>query len=76
MKLCWLSIGLLASLSQGIRALQVKRDTPRDQLQYDANYFDQKINHFPDSETFAKSNLSSGTFKQRYYFDDTYYKPG
>ncbi|KAI0180215.1 peptidase S28 [Hypoxylon sp. FL1284] len=76
MKLCWQSVGLVAGLSRGIEALQTRQDVPRDQLQYDANYFQQKINHFPDSEIYAKSNLSHGTFTQRYYFDDTYYKPG
>ncbi|KAI4870831.1 peptidase S28 [Hypoxylon rubiginosum] len=76
MKLSWMSIGLVASLSRGIEAQQTRRDVPRDQLQYDVNYFDQKINHFPDSEIYTKSNLSHGTFSQRYYFDDTYYKPG
>ncbi|XXH04955.1 hypothetical protein Hte_011378 [Hypoxylon texense] len=76
MKLSWMSIGLVASLSHGIEALQTRQDVPRDQLQYGVNYFDQLINHFPDSEIYTKSNLSHGTFKQRYYFDDTYYKPG
>ncbi|KAI1393617.1 peptidase S28 [Hypoxylon trugodes] len=76
MKLRWLSIGLLALLSQDAKALQIRRDTPRDQLDYDVHYFDQKINHFLNSEQFTKSDLSHGTFKQRYYFDSSYYKPG
>lgn len=72
----WLSIGLLAALVRDTSALQVRRDTPRDELQYDAHYFNQKINHFPHSKQFAKSTLGNGTFKQRYYFDSSYYKPG
>ncbi|KAI1661656.1 peptidase S28 [Daldinia decipiens] len=76
MKLNWLSIGLLAALSRDAGALQIKREVPRDQLQYGVHYFDQKVNHFPDNELFSKSNLSRGTFKQRYYFDSSYYKPG
>lgn len=76
MKLNWLSIGLLAALSRDAGAMQIKREAPRDKLQYGVHYFDQKINHFPDNELFSKSNLSHGTFKQRYYFDSSYYKPG
>jgi len=33
-----------------------------------------KINHFPKSDRY-KSN-ATGTFKQHYYFDSTYYKEG
>ncbi|KAI1417477.1 peptidase S28 [Hypoxylon sp. FL1857] len=76
MKMRWWSTGLLAALSWDTEAFQIKRDTPRDELQYPANYFDQLINHFPNSAQFAKSNLSHGTFKQRYYVDSSYYKPG
>lgn len=77
MKLNWLSIGLLAALSRDADAFQKgRRDTPRDQLQYGVNYFDQKVNHFPDDPQFNISPLSNNTFKQRYYFDSTYYKPG
>ncbi|KAL7626655.1 hypothetical protein AAE478_003429 [Parahypoxylon ruwenzoriense] len=77
MKPHWLSISFLAALlSPDAQALQIKRDTPRDEPQYGVNYFDQKINHFPDDERFTRSPLSNGTFKQRYYFDASYYKPG
>ncbi|KAI2612986.1 peptidase S28 [Hypoxylon fragiforme] len=72
-------ISLAAVLPIGIGALQTRQQdetTPRDQLQYAAHYFDQQINHFPDDEQFAKSNLSHGTFTQRYYYDTSYYKPG
>ncbi|KAI1094397.1 peptidase S28 [Rostrohypoxylon terebratum] len=77
MKLNWLPIGLLAALSRDADAFQkARRDTPRNQLQYDVHYFDQKVNHFPDDPQFNISPLSNNTFKQRYYFDSTYYKPG
>ncbi|KAI1374948.1 peptidase S28 [Hypoxylon crocopeplum] len=76
MKLHWLLTGLLAVVPRDTNALQIRRDTPRDQLQYDAHYFNQKINHFPGSGRFAKPTLGNGTFTQRYYFDTSYYKPG
>ncbi|KAI1073846.1 serine carboxypeptidase S28-domain-containing protein [Whalleya microplaca] len=72
------SFGLLATVFQATQGLQLKRDTdtPRDQLQYDAHYFKQKINHFPGSEKYSNPTLGNGTFSQRYYFDSSYYKPG
>lgn len=41
---------------------------------YAANYFEQKIDHFPTSDRYLPH--TNDTFSQRYYFDDTYYKPG
>jgi hypothetical protein len=36
--------------------------------------FCKQINHFPHSDRYAPH--VKGTFKQRYFFDSTYYKPG
>jgi hypothetical protein len=41
---------------------------------YPVNYIDQPIDHFPISDRYNPHK--SATFKQRYYFDSTYYKPG
>ncbi|EXJ78531.1 hypothetical protein A1O1_08932 [Capronia coronata CBS 617.96] len=41
---------------------------------YTAYYFDQLIDHFQDSPRYAPN--TNATFTQRYYFDNTYYKPG
>ena len=41
---------------------------------YTTYYFDQLIDHFPHSARYAPS--TPGTFQQRYWFDDTHYKPG
>ncbi|KAI1633769.1 serine carboxypeptidase S28-domain-containing protein [Biscogniauxia mediterranea] len=72
MKLSWISLALLAALPGQTRALQLKRDTPRDELTYAPNYFQQKINHFPENGL----PYANSTFTQRYYFDSSYYKPG
>ncbi|KAI0015344.1 serine carboxypeptidase S28-domain-containing protein [Xylariomycetidae sp. FL0641] len=72
MKLSWMSFGLLAATLQAAEALQKKRDTPREDLTYKANYFQQKINHFPENGL----PYANETFTQRYYFDHSYYKPG
>jgi hypothetical protein len=41
---------------------------------YPANYFDQLIDHFPTSLRYIPH--TDATFKQRYFVDSTYYKPG
>lgn len=41
---------------------------------YTAYTIDQLIDHFQDSPRYAPN--TNATFTQRYYFDDTYYKPG
>ncbi|KAL1305477.1 hypothetical protein AAFC00_002353 [Neodothiora populina] len=41
---------------------------------YDAHIIDMPIDHFPNSPQYKPH--ANGTFKQRYYFDSTYYKPG
>ncbi|KAI8627431.1 extracelular serine carboxypeptidase-like protein [Xylariaceae sp. FL1651] len=70
--LTWLAIGFIAAALDNAQALQQRRDTSRQSLQYAANYFQQKINHFPEN----KLPFVNETFTQRYYFDSSYYKPG
>nr|POE65594.1 putative extracellular serine carboxypeptidase [Quercus suber] len=41
---------------------------------YAAHTFDQLIDHFPNSARYEPH--TTATFKQRYFFDDTYFKPG
>ncbi|KAI3336489.1 peptidase S28 [Xylariaceae sp. AK1471] len=72
MRLNFLAIGLIAATLDIAQALQRKRDTPRQNLQYKAHYFQQKINHFPQN----KLPFANETFTQLYYFDSSYYKPG
>ncbi|KAI1337974.1 serine carboxypeptidase S28-domain-containing protein [Xylariaceae sp. FL0016] len=73
MRFNWAILGLLAVLSDGVGAIRrMRRDVDRDQLTYKANYFDQKINHFPENGL----PYCNETFTQRYYFDDSYYEPG
>ncbi|TGJ79842.1 hypothetical protein E0Z10_g8926 [Xylaria hypoxylon] len=65
-----LAAALITATLDNVQAYQ-KRDIPRQALQYDAHYFQQKINHFPDN----KLPFVNETFTQRYYFDSSYYKP-
>ena len=41
---------------------------------YTTNYFTQLIDHFQESPRYAPN--TNETFQQRYWYDDTYYKPG
>ncbi|WPH03942.1 extracelular serine carboxypeptidase [Acrodontium crateriforme] len=41
---------------------------------YEAHTIDQPIDHFPHSSRYAPHETA--TFKQRYFFDSSYYKPG
>ncbi|KAK3074828.1 hypothetical protein LTR53_002423 [Teratosphaeriaceae sp. CCFEE 6253] len=50
--------------------LQVRQDA----LDYPAYTFDQPIDHFSNSSRYEPH--TDATFKQRYFFDDSYYKPG
>lgn len=54
--------------------LNSKRSTPARPDNYTAYYFDQKIDHFPNSTRYK--HHTNATFKQRYFFDNTYYQPG
>ncbi|KAK3070033.1 hypothetical protein LTR53_011153 [Teratosphaeriaceae sp. CCFEE 6253] len=46
----------------------------QDALDYPAYTFDQPIDHFSNSSRYEPH--TDATFKQRYFFDDSYYKPG
>lgn len=48
--------------------------SPRSSLNYSAHTIDMPIDHFPDNPRYAPH--TNATFRQRYYFDTTYYKPG
>lgn len=67
-----LAAGLIAATFDNVHARHLKRDVPRQDLQYEAHNFQQKINHFPHN----KLPFADKTFTQRYYFDSSYYKPG
>ncbi|KIW00140.1 uncharacterized protein PV09_08318 [Verruconis gallopava] len=41
---------------------------------YEAHTIDMPVDHFPDSDRYVPH--TNATFKQRYFFDDTYYQPG
>ncbi|ETN44465.1 uncharacterized protein HMPREF1541_10135 [Cyphellophora europaea CBS 101466] len=61
--------GLRASKTENHLVARQSRPTS-----YPANTIDQPIDHFPDSPRYAPH--TNDTFKQRYFFDDTYYKTG
>ncbi|KAI0402622.1 extracelular serine carboxypeptidase-like protein [Xylaria palmicola] len=67
-----LAVALITSTLGFVQAHQRKRDTSRQAIQYEAHYFEQKINHFPEN----RLPFANETFTQRYYFDSSYYKPG
>lgn len=77
-----LSKTLLVSLLGSAAASALPKFTYSDSLgkrqdntdAYPANYIDQPIDHFPDSDRYKPH--TNDTFKQRYYFDSSYYKPG
>ncbi|KAF7879001.1 hypothetical protein EAF04_000201 [Stromatinia cepivora] len=46
----------------------------REALAYKAHTIEQPIDHFPNDPVYAPH--TNATFKQRYWFDATYYKPG
>ncbi|KAF2150317.1 extracelular serine carboxypeptidase-like protein [Myriangium duriaei CBS 260.36] len=46
----------------------------RTTLNYPANYIDMPIDHFPNNPRYAPH--PKGTFRQRYFYDYSYYKPG
>jgi hypothetical protein len=68
-----LLLSLIASLD--LAQAQVgplgKNGRPTNYTNY---YFDQLIDHFQDSPRYVPH--TNDTFKQSYWFDDTYYKPG
>ncbi|EUC29559.1 hypothetical protein COCCADRAFT_106222 [Bipolaris zeicola 26-R-13] len=76
-------VQLLALLTSSLAALACAR-TPasapvkdrlgKRQWAYDAHTIDQPIDHFPHSDRYVPH--TNKTFKQRYFFDKSYYKPG
>ncbi|TRX91921.1 hypothetical protein FHL15_007240 [Xylaria flabelliformis] len=66
-----LAVALVTATLENVQAYQHQRDIPRQNIQYEANYFQQKINHFPEKD----SRFANEKFKQRYYVDSSYYKP-
>ncbi|KAJ2990867.1 hypothetical protein NUW58_g2743 [Xylaria curta] len=66
-----LAVALITAALDGVLAHQRKRDSSREDLQYQAHYFQQKINHFPENGL----PFANKTFTQRYYFDSSYYRP-
>ncbi|KAI1267834.1 extracelular serine carboxypeptidase-like protein [Xylariaceae sp. FL1019] len=66
------NFGIAALAVCQTEALPQKRSTPRPEIVYQPNYFKQKINHFPENGL----PFANETFRQRYYFDDSYYQPG
>ncbi|KAL8748066.1 MAG: hypothetical protein Q9190_000151 [Brigantiaea leucoxantha] len=55
------------------RALE-QRQSADDYPAYTAYTIDQPIDHFPDNPRYAPH--TNATFKQRYFFDSSYYQPG
>ncbi|KAF2674006.1 extracelular serine carboxypeptidase [Microthyrium microscopicum] len=61
--------------SLSLRPRQVASSTSNERPRsYKAYYFEQLIDHFPDSDRYAPH--TNATFSQKFFFDDTYYKPG
>ncbi|KAI0116341.1 peptidase S28 [Nemania sp. FL0031] len=56
------------------RRLQPAVTSPLVSRSRPAYYFDQTIDHFPHSSRYAPH--AKGTFKQRYFVETSYYKPG
>jgi hypothetical protein len=51
-----------------------RRQTDGRPTSYDVHTIDMPIDHFPDSDRYLPH--TNVTFKQRYFFDQTYHKPG
>ncbi|KAK5107937.1 hypothetical protein LTR62_000542 [Meristemomyces frigidus] len=60
--------GQMSGKSQGLQTRQSGSSG------YPAHTFDQMIDHFPNSSRYEPH--TTATFKQRYFFDDSYHKPG
>ena len=68
-----LLLGFVTSINLAVAQVGPLGDNGRP-MNYTAYYFDQLIDHFQDSSRYAPN--TNATFKQRYWFDDTYYLPG
>lgn len=64
---------LRKSIAATQKASLLKRDVDPTLL-YPARYLDVPVDHFHNETKYAPH--SNGTFKLRYWFDDSYYKPG
>ncbi|KAI7160358.1 extracelular serine carboxypeptidase [Hortaea werneckii] len=53
---------------------QSDNGTSRSEIQYPAHTIDMPIDHFPSSTRYEPH--TNATFSQRYFYDDSYYKPG
>lgn len=51
-----------------------RRQSPARPTTYAAHTIDMPIDHFPNSDRYTPH--TTATFKQRYFFDSTYYQPG
>ncbi|KIV95276.1 hypothetical protein PV10_02949 [Exophiala mesophila] len=66
---------LVGAVLAGLASAQVGAlDDNGRPTNYTAYEFDQLIDHFQNSSRYAPN--TNGTFKQRYYYDNTYYQPG
>ncbi|KAF2655245.1 hypothetical protein K491DRAFT_599342 [Lophiostoma macrostomum CBS 122681] len=75
--LCGLAALTRASPAHPIRASQLDQQLQKRQstdTTYKAYTIDQPIDHFPHESRYAPH--TNATFKQRYFFDSSYYKPG
>ncbi|KAE8441112.1 hypothetical protein EG329_005854 [Mollisiaceae sp. DMI_Dod_QoI] len=68
------SIGLANAFLSPLEREEDAEVFKRQAYPYPAFTIDQPIDHFPHDHKYAPHE--TGTFKQRYFFDDTYYKPG
>ncbi|KAH9883670.1 peptidase S28 [Xylariomycetidae sp. FL2044] len=60
--------------SRAARGLSSRSSNIKRAANHTAYYFDQVIDHFPQSPRYEPH--PNGTFKQRYYFEGSYYKAG
>ncbi|GAB1744440.1 hypothetical protein NU219Hw_g1717t1 [Hortaea werneckii] len=63
-----------AAAQHSLWARQSVNRTSRSEIQYPAHTIDMPIDHFPSSTRYEPH--TNATFSQRYFYDDSYYKPG
>ncbi|KAI8946631.1 peptidase S28 [Xylaria longipes] len=66
--------GSLAAARHLPRRLQSGSSNALEARSHTAYYFDQTINHFPHTTPYIPG--AKGTYKQRYFVETSYYKPG
>lgn len=64
----------LSTIISTLLALAAAAAVSAQQFDYPVYSIDQPIDHFPTSDRYLPHD--NGTFKQRYYFDASHYKPG